>query len=69
MPWASLLGVLTLTPYRYWRRTHAIHHATSGNLDRRELGDVRDPHGGRIPLGSPVAADSPTGSTATRSCS
>jgi len=36
-----LLGVFTLTPYRYWRRTHAIHHATSGNLDRRELGDVR----------------------------
>jgi len=37
----SILGVATLTPYRYWRRTHAIHHATSGNLDRRELGDVR----------------------------
>ncbi|HLE85273.1 MAG TPA: fatty acid desaturase, partial [Thermoanaerobaculia bacterium] len=36
----GILGVLTLTPYRYWRRTHAIHHATSGNLDRRELGDV-----------------------------
>jgi len=36
----SILGVVTLTPYRYWRRTHAIHHATSGNLDRRELGDV-----------------------------
>ncbi len=35
-----VLGVVTLTPYRYWRRTHAIHHATSGNLDRRELGDV-----------------------------
>ena len=25
----SLVGVLTLTPYAYWRRTHAIHHATS----------------------------------------
>jgi omega-6 fatty acid desaturase (delta-12 desaturase) len=37
----SVLGVLTLTPYRYWRRTHAIHHATSGNLDRREFGDIR----------------------------
>jgi len=35
-----LLGVVTLTPYHYWRRTHAIHHATSGNLDRRELGQV-----------------------------
>lgn len=37
----SLLGVLTLVPYGYWRRTHAIHHATSGNLDHRELGDVK----------------------------
>ena len=35
-----LIGVLTMTPYGYWRRTHAIHHATSGNLDRRELGAV-----------------------------
>lgn len=34
------LGLLSLTPYRYWRRTHAIHHATSGNLDRREFGDI-----------------------------
>ena len=36
----SLLGVITFTPYHYWRRTHAVHHATAGNLDRRELGDV-----------------------------
>jgi len=35
-----VLGVLTLTPYGYWRRTHAIHHATSGNLDQRGMGDV-----------------------------
>ena len=34
------IGVLTLTPYAYWRRTHAIHHATSGNLDRRGTGDI-----------------------------
>jgi len=34
------LGVLTLTPYRYWKRTHAIHHASSGDLDRREFGEV-----------------------------
>lgn len=33
-------GVLTMTPYDYWRRTHAIHHASSGNLDRRGLGAV-----------------------------
>jgi acyl-lipid omega-6 desaturase (Delta-12 desaturase) len=37
----SLLGVLTLFPYGYWRRTHAVHHATSGNLEHRELGDVK----------------------------
>jgi acyl-lipid omega-6 desaturase (Delta-12 desaturase) len=35
-----VIGVLTLTPYDYWRRTHAIHHASSGNLDRRGTGDV-----------------------------
>jgi omega-6 fatty acid desaturase (delta-12 desaturase) len=34
------LGVLTLTPYGYWRRTHAMHHATSGHLGRRGTGDV-----------------------------
>lgn len=34
------LGVLTATPYEYWRRTHAIHHATSGDLDRRDLGAI-----------------------------
>mgnify|MGYP003815346305 CR=1 FL=1 len=35
-----VIGVLTLTPYDYWRHTHAIHHATSGNLDRRTLGAI-----------------------------
>jgi omega-6 fatty acid desaturase (delta-12 desaturase) len=35
-----VIGVLTLTPYDFWRRTHAAHHAGSGNLDRRGLGDV-----------------------------
>ena len=34
------IGVLTLTPYDWWRRSHAVHHATSGNLDRRGTGDV-----------------------------
>ena len=36
----AMLGVVTLFPYGYWKKTHAIHHATSGNLDRREFGDV-----------------------------
>ena len=35
-----VLGVVTLMPYGYWRYTHAIHHATSGNLDRRGIGDI-----------------------------
>lgn len=35
------IGIVTLTPHDCWRRTHSIHHATSGNLDRRELGNVR----------------------------
>ena len=34
------IGVLTMTPYDHWRRSHAIHHATSGNLDRRGIGDI-----------------------------
>lgn len=34
------IGVLTLTPHGYWRRTHNLHHGTSGNLDRRGIGDV-----------------------------
>lgn len=35
-----LIGVFTLTPYDYWRRSHAVHHASAGNLDRRGIGDV-----------------------------
>ncbi|MEL7081122.1 MAG: fatty acid desaturase [Pseudomonadota bacterium] len=34
------LGVLTLTPYDVWRKNHATHHATSGNLDHRGVGDI-----------------------------
>ncbi len=34
------LGVLTLTPYEVWRRSHAVHHASAGNLDKRGIGDV-----------------------------
>jgi len=35
-----IIGVLTLTPYDFWRRAHALHHAGSGNLDRRGIGDI-----------------------------
>jgi acyl-lipid omega-6 desaturase (Delta-12 desaturase) len=35
-----ITGVLTLTPYGQWRRDHALHHASSGDLDHRGHGDV-----------------------------
>ncbi len=35
-----LLGVLTLTPYTWWKRDHDRHHASSGDLSRRGYGDV-----------------------------
>lgn len=31
---------LTFTPYHHWRWQHALHHATSGDLDRRGTGDI-----------------------------
>lgn len=36
----ATLGVITLFPFAYWKKTHGIHHATSGNLDKRLLGDI-----------------------------
>ena len=36
----TICGVLTFTPYKQWTREHAGHHQTSGNLDKRGLGDV-----------------------------
>jgi omega-6 fatty acid desaturase (delta-12 desaturase) len=40
----NIIGVITglfaLTPFDQWRRDHAIHHASSGDLDRRGHGDV-----------------------------
>jgi omega-6 fatty acid desaturase (delta-12 desaturase) len=35
-----ITGVLTLTPFAQWRRDHALHHASSGDLERRGHGDV-----------------------------
>jgi omega-6 fatty acid desaturase (delta-12 desaturase) len=47
LPWrrandivGGITGLLTLTPFSQWRRDHAIHHASSGDLDRRGHGDV-----------------------------
>src|ERR671924_369417 len=35
-----LLGLLVYSPFHSWRHSHAVHHATSGDLDRRGVGDV-----------------------------
>ena len=35
-----VMGVLTFTPFYEWKHSHAIHHATAGDLDRRGIGDV-----------------------------
>ncbi len=36
----TFLGLFVLTPYARWKHEHAVHHATSGDLDRRGVGDV-----------------------------
>jgi omega-6 fatty acid desaturase (delta-12 desaturase) len=35
-----VLGLVVLSPFRRWRHDHAIHHATSGDLERRGVGDI-----------------------------
>ncbi|MEO6847079.1 MAG: fatty acid desaturase [Chthoniobacterales bacterium] len=35
-----ITGVITFTPYHHWRWEHGMHHSTSGDLDRRGIGDV-----------------------------
>ncbi|MBU6443162.1 MAG: fatty acid desaturase [Alphaproteobacteria bacterium] len=49
------LGIITFTPFDVWRRAHAMHHATTGNLDRRGIGDIEtlttDEYRARSPLG------------------
>jgi acyl-lipid omega-6 desaturase (Delta-12 desaturase) len=35
-----ITGVLTFSPFQHWRWEHAMHHAGSGNLDRRGTGDI-----------------------------
>ncbi len=35
-----ITGILTLTPFDDWRHAHALHHAASGDLDRRGDGDI-----------------------------
>lgn len=35
-----ITGIITFTPYHYWHNSHAIHHASAGNLDKRGKGDI-----------------------------
>ena len=37
----AALGLLVYAPFLRWRHDHAVHHATSGDLDRRGTGDIR----------------------------
>lgn len=36
----TITGILTLFPYSQWQHDHSIHHASSGNLDKRGTGDI-----------------------------
>jgi omega-6 fatty acid desaturase (delta-12 desaturase) len=36
----AICGVLTMTPYLYWHKSHAIHHASAGSLEDRGVGDI-----------------------------
>ncbi len=38
--WGHVLGYFLFTPYRWWQRQHAIHHAHSGNLEHRGVGEI-----------------------------
>jgi omega-6 fatty acid desaturase (delta-12 desaturase) len=47
LPWrkanewlGAACGLVVMTPFVRWRHQHAVHHASSGNLDRRGVGDV-----------------------------
>ncbi|MFL5906919.1 MAG: fatty acid desaturase [Solirubrobacterales bacterium] len=38
--WGHFLGFLLFTPYRWWQRQHAVHHAHTGDLDHRGVGEI-----------------------------
>ncbi len=38
--WGIISGILTFTAFYQWRREHARHHASAGDLDRRGVGDI-----------------------------
>jgi acyl-lipid omega-6 desaturase (Delta-12 desaturase) len=36
----AVLGLMVLAPFHRWRHDHAVHHASSGDLERRGVGDL-----------------------------
>ena len=38
--WGFVTGLLTFTPFYHWKWEHDVHHASSGHLDRRGVGDI-----------------------------
>ncbi|MBM7644185.1 omega-6 fatty acid desaturase (delta-12 desaturase) [Scopulibacillus daqui] len=36
----TMTGIITLFAFEKWKRSHSIHHATNGNLDKRGTGDI-----------------------------
>jgi acyl-lipid omega-6 desaturase (Delta-12 desaturase) len=38
--WGHALGFLLFTPYRWWQRQHSLHHAHTGDLDHRGVGEI-----------------------------
>src|SRR3954471_16055026 len=38
--WGHVLGFLLFTPYRWWQRQHRVHHAHTGDLDHRGVGEI-----------------------------
>ncbi|MEO0448281.1 MAG: fatty acid desaturase [Verrucomicrobiota bacterium] len=38
--WGFITGLLSFTPYHHWKWEHSVHHATTGHLDRRGIGDI-----------------------------
>ncbi len=38
--WGYVLGFMLFTPYRWWQHQHRLHHANTGNLDKRGPGEI-----------------------------
>ena len=49
-----ITGLMAFTPYDQWQHSHAIHHATVGNLDKRGVGDVMTMTVGEYKASSPA---------------